>query len=458
MSNTSQVADHPGRLDRLGPVFARRRIVMAVDGDGNLVLLRPDSVVVDAGGDDASYRRAVAAIRKVDPDQGAALGNRRRRRGGLVRFELGAVEPIDAGGERRWSAGPIQDVISRLRDAGARAEANHVVLASQGVRGFPVGAEAHYAGGMMFTADIRDTPIGPVLLSTSEPAPPPHPSQLRQALHLDGHTPPRVLVLDTGLRTDGAGGSTPEHPELSAVVLHTPWHKNPQPEAIDDEDEADDDASGSLDFEGGHGTFISGIIRQICPDAEVHIAGVLSSFGDGDVDGVVAAFERVLGQDDPFDVVVMSLGGYMTEDDGSVFGASLARLLGDGLGVAAAGNQATCRRYFPAALADIVGVGALGEGGKAWFTNFGGWVDACAPGIDVVSTFFTEYDEQVGDNPGRSYRGWARWSGTSFSAPKVAAAIAQEMYLTGATAREAWKRLSNHQRYRVPDVGVVFNI
>ena len=66
---------------------------------------------------------------------------------------------------------------------------------------------------------------------------------------------------------------------------------------------------------------------------------------------------------------------------------------------------------------------------KAWFTNFGGWVDACAPAIDVVSTFFMDFTENIDGVETRRYEGWASWSGTSFSAPKVAAAIAQEMYL-----------------------------
>ena len=96
---------------------------------------------------------------------------------------------------------------------------------------------------------------------------------------------------------------------------------------------------------------------------------------------------------------------------------------------------------------------------QAWFSNFGPWVDACAPGVDVVSTFFDEFDEVLPDRPPREYRGWARWSGTSFSAPKVAAAIAQDMYLHGGTAHEAWARLSrDHRKLRVPDLGVVFNL
>jgi hypothetical protein len=39
----------------------------------------------------------------------------------------------------------------------------------------------------------------------------------------------------------------------------------------------------------------------------------------------------------------------------------------------------------------------------------------------------------------------------------VAAAIAQEMYLAGGSAPEAWDRLSHWEKYRVADLGIVFN-
>ncbi len=418
------------------------------------MLLRPDSVVVDVGQDEASFERAVSAIEKVFPDQAEALRKQRRRRGGLARVDIPGVELAVIQGERRWSAGPVQEALSRLRDAGAAAEPNYVVLGSQTVLGSPVGAEAHFVGGMMFTANIMDTDVGPVLKATSNPAP--APSWLRQPLGLgEPHRAPQILVLDTGLRTLDAKGDAVEHPQLTCARLHAPWMRNSTVGAVDDEDEYDDDQSRTLDFEAGHGTFITGIIQQICPDAEVHVAGVLSSFGDGDVDTVVASFERALTTAGPFDIVVMSLGGYMSDDDGGLFEAALGRLIGDGLGVAAAGNQSTSRPYFPAASPSIVGVGALDQADKAWFTNFGGWVDACAPGIDVVSTFFLGDPRELDEPP---FTGWARWSGTSFAAPKVAAAVAQEMYLTTSTPRDAWKRLSNYQRYRFPDLGTVFNV
>ena len=92
--------------------------------------------------------------------------------------------------------------------------------------------------------------------------------------------------------------------------------------------------------------------------------------------------------------------------------------------VAAAGNDSTCRVTWPAALPGVIAVGALGPSGPAPFTNYGSWV-TCAPGVDVISNFFDDVDKHDDKNPATSdFHGWAKWSGTSFAAPIVAAAIA----------------------------------
>ncbi len=68
--------------------------------------------------------------------------------------------------------------------------------------------------------------------------------------------------------------------------------------------------------------------------------------------------------------------------------------------------------YFPAALTDVIGVGGLAADGKAWFTNFGGWVDACAPAIDVISTFFCDFTETIDGDELRRYEqlGTLEWN------------------------------------------------
>ncbi len=100
----------------------------------------------------------------------------------------------------------------------------------------------------------------------------------------------------------------------------------------------------------------------------------------------------------------------------------------------------------------VVGVAALDCTHKAWFSNYGPWVDASAPGVDVLSTFF---------EPAAGYAttGWARWSGTSFSAPKVAAAIAEEQWRSQGTPAEARARvLDAPGLFRLPELGSIVNL
>jgi subtilisin family serine protease len=77
----------------------------------------------------------------------------------------------------------------------------------------------------------------------------------------------------------------------------------------------------------------------------------------------------------------------------------------------------------------VIGVAATNRrgNGRAWFSNWGDWCDCCARGEYVLSTFI-DWDGPVdGESPTEieHFRGWARWDGTSFAAPKVSAAIAR---------------------------------
>jgi len=449
----SPVSDHPAALGDLSAIFARRRIAAGIDSNGHVVLARPDSLVIEVGegAELESIRRRVLSSDRakqiVNVDETSSAG--------VITVRLQVTNPTTINRETRWSLSTANDVRDSLARAGVDAELNHVFLGAQTVTGNPLGAPATWAGEMAFTGKTVTTNGVTTMLTTAEPTVPP--AFLREPLRIDKFGQPKVLVLDTGLRTENGAGTKVEHTALDCCAIHAGW-VNKGPGVTDDEDEPDDDATGTLDFEAGHGTFISGVIRQLCPDAHIDTAGVLSSFGDGDVSGVLAAFERMVTDFGPYDIVVMSFGSFFADDDPGAFGTALMTLLGDALGVAAAGNQATCRPYFPAGLTDVISVGGLAADGKAWFSNFGGWVDACAPAVDVVSTFFEDFTEMIDRKEHRHYDGWARWSGTSFSAPKVAAVIAQEMYLNQVTAKEAWKRVTSHKHLRYPDLGIVFNV
>jgi subtilisin family serine protease len=120
--------------------------------------------------------------------------------------------------------------------------------------------------------------------------------------------------------------------------------------------------------------------------------------------------------------------------------------------VASAGNDATWLAPMPASLPGVVSVAALDEHecGPAWFSNYGPWVSACAPGTKIPADFWTWAGK-------RTWDGYARWSGTSFAAPYVVGALAKEMNQNGWTdARDAVTVLiTDPTRPRLPWHGTI---
>ncbi len=194
----------------------------------------------------------------------------------LVRVPVPDAGMREIDHQRLWSVQPAVKQVAAYRDAGYRCGLNHVLLGAQVFTGDPLGAHATWVGDMAFPSSTTSSGGKAALLSTAHPAAPP--AFLRPRLNLGDRRRPRVLVLDTGLRTLDGAGEQAEHPTLSDCKLHEPWLRDPSVGAKDDEDEHDDDGAGVLDFEAGHGTFIAGIIRQVCPDAEVEVAGVPVQF------------------------------------------------------------------------------------------------------------------------------------------------------------------------------------
>jgi subtilisin family serine protease len=253
----------------------------------------------------------------------------------------------------------------------------------------------------------------------------------------------RVAVLDTGI-TKGihkwldqrCGGTAADAEEL-----------NVQP------------ADGWIDDEAGHGTFIAGVVLQRAPSAGVDIAKVLDSEGYGDELGIAQAIVRFAKDD----VVNLSLGGYSHDDEPPLaLVAALRHVRPDSVVVAAAGNNSSDRLMWPAALKRVIAVGALDKTGKkrAPFSNYGWWVDCCAPGVDVLSSFvaFDETAPPAPDRTPQSFQGWATWSGTSFATPKVAGEIAALKAAKNLpSARAAADQLLAGKPW-LPDLGVVLNL
>ena len=234
----------------------------------------------------------------------------------------------------------------------------------------------------------------------------------------------------------------------SGIVLdqrHNPHLAAQQAMVLDparDDDELDrHPADGMLDDVDVHGGFIADLVRVHAPKATVRASRVLLG-GVADELQVADGILRMSLEARPV-VLNLSLGGYTLGDVAPfVLVEALRRLRPRPVVVAAAGNYSRRRPFWPAALKGVVAVGAVdgrrrdpaGLPAPARFTNRGWWVDACAHGVDVVSSFveFAETAPVPAAGPvtdpspvPQSYTGWAAWSGTSFAAPLVAARVAE---------------------------------
>ena len=222
--------------------------------------------------------------------------------------------------------------------------------------------------------------------------------------------PVTVAVLDTGLSP---------HPWYEA----TDWYAEQRDEVIEVLDANDDYA---LDAQAGHGTFIAGVILQRAPAARIRAHRVIGSDGVGDELTVIKALTWLAAWGEA-DLVNLSIGCHTYDDRPSPLVAQAVALLGRRtVIVACAGNAATDRPFWPAALKPVIAVAALNGDDRAWFSNYGWWVDACAPGVGVASCFITfdgSRPQVNGLDPDR-FQGYATWSGTSFAAPAVTGAIA----------------------------------
>ena len=231
-----------------------------------------------------------------------------------------------------------------------------------------------------------------------------------------------------------------------------------------------------LDPVAGHGSFIVGLIAARAPGCPINSIKLVHPLGYIDeasvvsaVYGLVATHLAEVETGRPTQRILnLSFGGpALTKPE--AMRAAITTAINTGMVVvASAGNDATCEPQYPAAFDGVIAVGALGPFGPAPFTNFGGWVDACAPGTDLVSTFF-HFDgafPSINTSDLDKFEGWATWSGTSFAAPIVAAAVAREIVMTtppkGAasiTGRQAVDRVIRApQLLRIPDLGTVVNL
>ncbi|MFD7024130.1 S8 family serine peptidase [Promicromonospora sukumoe] len=429
---------------RVAPTrYVQDRVIVRGDADGghNALLelitarARENGVTVTTGQFDQAPSRADAGVLRGRPDVEVRLGD--------VRDDWDAL-------------GLMASVLEEAGEERTRVSLDHVVTGHRNHGGFgdpDKRVPAVYPG----AAPVRSTD-GTSPLTTG-----------------DGRLRPVVAILDTGI------GHHPWFDEPGTAVLRgatldgDPIGTYPE-EDIDAEREGRRDGEAShLDPYAGHGTFIAGIVHQTCPDAALLPVRVYGGDGTASEWDFARSVERLLefhlrglaGVPGyfPVDVVVIASGYYLEhpEDDDDYEGVYRGRLRdlrrAGVVVVVSAGNDGSSRKTFPASWAPsvrrtrdglvhgdlhdlspdytpLLGVAASNpDGTLADFSNDGPWIAAVRPGVNVLSAMPTTFDGSAEGrrsadglrhtvDPDDFTHGFGTWSGTSFSAPRLAGQLA----------------------------------
>jgi subtilisin family serine protease len=241
----------------------------------------------------------------------------------------------------------------------------------------------------------------------------------------------RIAVLDTGVDASAIGGVPVPNQQFDAAL------------DIDQLVDLSPSASGVpaavspvLAPAAGHGSFIAGLIHCVAPAATVVSIKVASQMGYAAESDIARGVKRAI--DAKVDIINLSLGGYPFVQNPQwptlrAFGClerAIQRIPASVAVTAAAGNCGSDAPFYPAAFDRVVGVSALDPAGRLWdHSNYGPWVRACARGVDLHGLYVRGTENPAYDLDGRAETfpnavNYARWTGTSFAAPLVAAQIA----------------------------------
>lgn len=214
----------------------------------------------------------------------------------------------------------------------------------------------------------------------------------------------KVAIIDTGIDLN--------HPDLASKVVAQ--------KII---------VTSSINDMFGHGTHVAGIIAAntnngqgiagVCPQCQLIIIKAMDDNGLGLTSDLATAV--IWAADNGAKVINMSEGGgqfSQAQADAVNYAWSKGAVV-----VGAAGNTNTNQPFYPAANQNVVSVAATDNSDKkAFFSNYGTWVNVAAPGESIFSTLPTHpFAMQSKETLQLNYD---FLSGTSMAAPIVSGAIA----------------------------------
>ncbi|BES70644.1 hypothetical protein RE428_16620 [Marinobacter nanhaiticus D15-8W] len=262
----------------------------------------------------------------------------------------------------------------------------------------------------------------------------------------------RVAVLDTGIFSSSPNTASDWHPDLddgnsngNNVALVTSYSDFVTGEADVDGEQGPDynpanPGNRRADATSFHGTHVAGTIAAldnnhggigVAPEATLLPIRVLGLDGMGSLSDIIAAIDALVALDEASrpDIMNLSLG---TEAASVQLESAIQRAVDAGiLVVAAAGNQGTSERVYPAAFANTIAVGAVDAGRRrASYSSFGDWLDLVAPGGDASRDGNNDGQGDViistwGSDSGNVFTpAYAGLQGTSMAAPHVSGVLA----------------------------------
>jgi hypothetical protein len=210
-----------------------------------------------------------------------------------------------------------------------------------------------------------------------------------------------------------------------------------------------------LDIYDNHGLFVAGIIGYTATAAQVKVRGVLAESGEVD-DGTLAQEINQYLPASGAHLVNLSLGGTTLCGAPPLASTACIATHSTVVFVASAGNTGPGgSAFYPAALPQVVGVGALDGNAPAAFSNTDTRsAKVWARGVDVTSAFQPGV-LRVPSFPDTVYNsGLAQWSGTSFSTPRVTGVLTD--YLAQTAQPDGYGALAwLQQKYFDPATGMI---